>query len=82
MKQNSLTRMLVSEGYYNLRVLPNGVVIGLYDFIFTVGLCYGLDETGYSGRYCYPKENKGDAVIAVLTWNGLGQPSGQWVAHK
>jgi len=77
-----LHSLLIANGYYGLRELSNGKIIGLSDFIFTIGLCYGLDESGYKGRYCYPRESRADAYLAVREWNGIGTPSGNWVAHK
>ena len=77
-----LERVLRANGYYALRVLPNGQIAGLYNFIFTVGLCYNLDYSGYEGRYCYDKTDAKDAYNAIATWDGKGAPSGNWVKHK
>ncbi len=79
---SSLHSILIANDYYGIRKLPNGDVIGLSNFNYTVGLCYGLDESGYKGRYCYPHESRADAYLAVREWDGIGTPSGNWVAHK
>jgi hypothetical protein len=71
-----------SIGYSCLRYVPNKGLCGLHEFLFTIGIVYGLDSTGYKGRYCYPKENLVDAVVALADWSGEGGPKGNWVAHK
>ncbi len=81
-KQARILKILIDEGYYAIRILPDGRITGLYNFIFTIGLCYGLDETGYAGRYCFPKERSEEARAAALEWNGAGHPKGNWTAHK
>jgi hypothetical protein len=68
------------EGYEHLRQLPSGVWIGLRGYIYTVGLCVGLDEFGLSHRYCY--ENFDDALRDVQTWDGEGDPPGPWIKRK
>lgn len=68
-------------GYAYGRELPNGERIGLMRFVFTVGLVVGIDERGdYRTRFCYP--NPADALAAVLTWDGEGDPPGPWVKEK
>jgi hypothetical protein len=51
--------------------------------VFTVGLCYNMQEDMshmYDGRYCYPSH--ADALEALRTWNGEGDPPGEWIKHK
>jgi hypothetical protein len=77
---------LTAEGYTSLKVLPceasNGkhLIVGLRRFIFTVGMCYGLEPDGYSGRYCFP--TMADAKDALSNWNGELFPPGNWIKHK
>ncbi len=82
MTEAELFKFLDSEGYKNLRRLPDGQLIGIYKFLFTYGLCVGLDVGGYSKRYCYPHADKIDAINAALYWEGEGDPEGNWVAKK
>lgn len=39
-------KFLTEEGYTNVRVI-DGVICATLRFIYTVGVCYGLDSTGY-----------------------------------
>jgi hypothetical protein len=72
--------LLLSEGYTNVRQLKDGRWIGLMQMNFTTGLFTGLDETGYSSRYCY--ELRHEAFLATLVWDGQGDPPGPWIKHK
>jgi hypothetical protein len=53
---------------------------GLSRQIFTVGIVYGIDSSGYVGRYCFP--SYADAKEALENWDGAGDPSGNWIKHK
>lgn len=68
------------EGYRHVRVMPTGEVVALWPFIFTVGLIVGIDETGYRTRFCY--RNAREAMQAIYTWDGRGDPPGYWVKEK
>jgi hypothetical protein len=70
---------LQSQGYSCITNV-GGKVCGLKRFIFTTGLVVGLDMFGYEGRYCF--ENLSDATEALLTWDGTGHPSGNWIKYK
>jgi hypothetical protein len=80
MERIELNDFLKAEGYHNLTEIPNKGLCGLMRFAFTTGLCIGLDESGYSGRYCY--EYFSDAFSAIKEWNGEGDPSGEWIKYK
>jgi len=75
-----------NEGYYNLRWLwyeDNWVLCGLRRMAFTVGLFYGIDQTGYIGRYCFELEHDAEEVLESL----LDIPDdliikGNWIKHK
>lgn len=82
MNREQLIKLLEKEGYYSIKYVDGKGLCGLREFAFTVGLCYGLEETSYAGRYCYPKHLSDDAVIALSVWNGKGDPIGSWVKHK
>lgn len=46
-------------GYYACKPLMfqgKQVMAGLRRFAFTVGLVFGIDETGYYGRYCFAED--------------------------
>ena len=82
MDNRELIQRLESEGYYNIRYVQGKGLCGLREFLFTIGLCYGLEENSYAGRYCYPKHSATDSHIALTTWNGKGDPIGNWIKHK
>ncbi len=44
----------------------NGEVVGLRHFIYTTGLCCGLDDSGYARRYCYGGYQ--EALSALADW--------------
>lgn len=67
-------------GYRNIRTLPDGRVVGLHPFLFTVGLVVGLTPTGYDHRYCYPDAES--AWAAIIHWDGTGHPPGPWIKRK
>ena len=69
------------EGYEYLLEVPNRGLCGIKRFLFTYGLVYGLDATGYNGRYCYP--NFEESILALATWSGEGNPpDNKWIKHK
>lgn len=76
----ALASMLAENGYAMVRRLPSGEVAGLRQFMFTVGLCVGLDEFGLRTRFCYP--SIAEAAFAMLLWNGHGDPPGAWIKQK
>ena len=67
-------------GYDQVRQLPSGQWAGLRKMFFTTGLFVGLDELGYSHRYCY--QHFGDAAEALKHWDGNGDPPGMWIVRK
>jgi hypothetical protein len=71
---------LEEQGYFGVKEISGRGICGLMRFAFTVGLCYGLDETGYVGRYCYSELL--DAKTALRDWDGIGDPPGPWIKHK
>ena len=76
-----IKEFLENEGYLFVRETKGRGLCGIRRFIFTTGLCYGLDETGYEGRYCYT--NTLDALEALTLWSGEGDPADhEWIKHK
>ena len=67
-------------GYAAVRQLPDGRWIGVMRFIYTVGLCVGLDDMGYRYRYCY--QSYIHAVRDAERWDGQGDPPGLWLKLK
>lgn len=58
----------------------NGVPCGIFKFLFTWGLCVGIDQEGCEKRYCY--EHATDAEAALMSWDGQGHPPGPWIKCK
>jgi len=54
----------------------NGEIVVINRFLFTFGIVCGLDETGYSHRFCY--ETSLEAHEALIKWvlSGDSEPSG------
>lgn len=69
-----------SEGYTNVKKLPNKGWCALGYMAFTVGLFIGLQEYSYHGRYCYPSFEEAEA--ALKTWDGKDDPPGAWIKYK
>ena len=80
MTTEEIVQVGIAEGYTNLKSLPDKGICGLYRFAFTVGLVIGIDDWGYYGRYCY--HTKKEAQDALESWNGVGDPSGEWIKYK
>ena len=59
------------NGYENVREI-DGVVCGTMRFVYTVGVCYGIDETGYRGRFCF--DNHLYALLFLNEWDGQTPP--------
>lgn len=79
-KDGLITKLIHVDGYFHIREIPYRGICGLMRMAFTVGLFYGLDETGYRGRYCY--DNLREAMGAIDSWKGAGDPPGEWIKHK
>jgi hypothetical protein len=75
-----LEKFLKEQGYQYVKEVPGRGVCALSRMFFTVGLLYGLDENGITGRYCYPSE--ATALFGLLSWDGEGHPLGPWIKHK
>lgn len=68
------------NGYKFVKLMKNGEWLGIVGMNFTYGMCIGIDEHGYRGRYCY--EHAIDAIIAAKEYEGVGDPSGMWIKYK
>jgi len=66
-----LEQLLINNGYKNFREI-DGMVCATLRFIFTVGVCYGLDESGCRGRFCF--ENQLFAELFLKEWDGITPP--------
>lgn len=80
MTYKDLITELKEQGYSDIREIGDRGLCGLFRFVFTTGLVYGLDDWGYNGRFCF--ENMADAKEALDNWDGINDPSGDWIKHK
>jgi len=58
----------------------NGAWCGVQKYMFTYSLTVGIVETAYFCRYCY--ESRGEALSALISWDGRGDPPGNWIKKK
>jgi hypothetical protein len=79
-REVTLLDRLNAEGYVRCIRLPTGVIAGIMPQLYTCGLFVGLNESGYSRRYCYA--TKQQAVEALDAWDGNGDPPGPWIKEK
>jgi hypothetical protein len=75
---DTLTDDIETEGYVIIRDYPNGIRAGVAPLLTGTGrIVIGQLQNwsrGYDEAYCY--DTVGEAVIALLKWNGVGEPDG------
>lgn len=64
------------------RDLDDGRVLVLYPMLFgNLRLCVGPQNEGwYDKGWCYQEPQRRDALTDFATWDGVGDPPGDW--HK
>lgn len=62
------------------KLLATGQWAAIKQFACTYGLLVGISGWGYQQRFCY--ESYGQALEALLTWNGSGDPPGMWLSER
>ena len=67
-----LVKQLNELGYHEIRFIPDLGLCGVQRFMFTCGVCYGLDETGYAGRICF--DTWQNASLFLKEWDGVTLP--------
>ncbi|KVO05602.1 hypothetical protein WJ69_23160 [Burkholderia ubonensis] len=60
-----LLEHIASQGYTELRELPDGTIVGLGRLLFTTALYVDLDAEGWARRYCF--ERRADAARELAT---------------
>lgn len=75
-----LIKHLTQEGYEHFKHIEGRGLCGIRRFIFTTGVCYGLDMDTYEGRYCF--QSYADAVSELDKWDGKEDIGGDWIKHK
>ena len=67
-RDSRIMTMAQQLGYTDVTWREGAGVCGLRRFIYTVGVCYGLDETGCAGRFCFDTEQ--NARLFLMDWDG------------
>lgn len=62
------------------KLLATGEWAAIRQFACTYGLLVGISGWGYQQRFDY--EAYGEALAALMTWTGRGDPPGPWLAEK
>lgn len=69
---SDLKSMLEGYGYEHVREVEGWGWCGISRFMFTCGVCYGMDETGRKGRFCF--DTMMDAELFLRDWDGTTIP--------
>ena len=67
-----------AEWYVAFGRLPDGRVCGVKPLLFHWTMHVGIDDMGYSDRYCF--QTIGQALDALMVWDGEGDPP-HWHRH-
>ena len=62
------------------RQLDDGTYVAMVRLITTIGLCIGVDQTGYAQRYCFNDPTIAHAAYLMLK-TGKDVPYG-WIARR
>lgn len=62
------------------KLLATGQWAAIRQFACTHGLIVGISGWGFTQRFDY--ESYGEALAALMTWTGRGDPPGAWLAEK
>lgn len=73
-----LIRSLRQDNYVDIKRMPNGDYVALFQFMYTWAIMSGLSIYGYEDRWCYSSYEK--AKAALDAWDGTGEPEG-WHRH-
>jgi hypothetical protein len=68
----------ITDHYTILGRLPDGRVCGVLPLLYHWTLHVGIDDYGYSDRYCY--QTQALAEKALREWDGDGDPK-EWHRH-
>lgn len=79
-KEFDILKEILKGEYTVLCRISGRGVCGLGRMAYTVGLFYGINKIGYTGRYCF--HTLSEATKALLEWGGDGDPPGNWIKHK
>ena len=66
-----MKEILESYGYEEIRCI-DGIWCGLMRFLYTVGVCHGMDEHSIKGRFCF--DTYQNASLFLKDWDGETPP--------
>lgn len=69
---SKLQDILDQNGYVDVREVENWGVCGIQRFLYTCGICYGMDEGGIKGRFCFSTMQ--NAQLFLRDWDGIALP--------
>lgn len=72
---------LERQGYFSLRELEDGTVVGLGKLLYTTALFIGLTQYGFERRYCYPETAQAKKAVDLLV-TGDDEPARGYVARR
>jgi hypothetical protein len=74
-------QFFISQGYHLVVRVRGRGWCGVKQMLCTWGLFYNMTrESSGDGRYCFA--NMYQAITALATWDGVGDPPGKWIKHK
>jgi len=59
--------LIESNGYLEVKILPDGSVAALMNLLFTRAICLGCHWEGWSNRYCFEDRALADLRFSELT---------------
>jgi hypothetical protein len=74
----AMKKLLDANGYMDYREFANGNDACITPLMFTCAILSGIEDWGYTDRWCYESYEK--ARAALYAWNGEGEPQG-WHRH-
>lgn len=80
MSNANLIMFLETQGYSDLRELPDGTVAGMIRLMFTKAIVLGLDKTGWEYRYCYEDAGRANHEFAKI--KSVDDVPAGWVARR
>lgn len=66
--------------YSQPKQMPDGSWCCIGRFLYTYAIMCGIHECGYAKRYCFESELQ--ARLALIEWNGVGDPPRNWIKEK
>jgi hypothetical protein len=78
--ESELLSYLASEGYENLRTLPDGTIVGTSELMFTRAIYINLNRWSYDKRFCF--EDRSLAIAELAKLNTIDDEPSGYVARR